>query len=85
MSLMITNPEFTVFTCLLIDKINTSAEKHQIMIILNTTEVKIFKLIKSNACIDEKVSITKKLFTLFMIIFISVQIKQLISFRILIY
>lgn len=47
MALMITNPAFTVFTCLLLDKINPVGEKHQIMIILNSTEVKIFKLIKS--------------------------------------
>lgn len=46
---MITNPEFIVYTCLLIDKINIPAEKFQIMIILNTIEVKIFKLIKSSA------------------------------------
>ncbi len=50
---MITNPENTVFTCLLISKINPFGEKFQIMIILNTIEIKIFKLIKSNLFIDK--------------------------------
>ncbi len=53
MSNMITNPEFTVFTCLLMDKVNLLAEKSQIMIILNLFEVKIFKLIKSSPCKKE--------------------------------
>lgn len=64
MSNMITNPEFTVFTCLLIDKVNHSAEKSQIMIILNLIEVKIFKLIKSNPCIKDNTSEKVNLFAL---------------------
>lgn len=44
---MILNPEFTVFTCLSLDKNNNSGDKSQIMIILNQVEIKIFKLIKN--------------------------------------
>jgi len=44
---MINSQEFSVFTCLLLDKINSANEKCQIMIFLNSKELKIYKLIKS--------------------------------------
>ncbi len=60
---MITNHELTVFTCLLLDKINSTGEKFEIMIILNTIEVKVFKLIKSSfiqAPLQNETKIDKK-------------------------
>jgi hypothetical protein len=48
---MIVNPEFTVFTCLLLEKGN-NVEKVQIMIILNNIEIRIFKLIKHSSIVD---------------------------------
>ena len=47
MSKIIKSKELNVFTCLIVEKNNTSNNKNQIIIVLNVKNIKIFRLIKS--------------------------------------
>ena len=47
MSKIIKSKELNVFTCLIVEKNNSSNDKNQIIIVLNVKNIKIFRLIKS--------------------------------------
>jgi hypothetical protein len=65
MSNIIKTKELNVFTCLIIEKNNSTNDKNnQIIIILNTDDVKIYRLIKSNKENKEEKIVRKFLYFL---------------------
>ena len=54
MSKIIKFKELNVFTCLIVEKNNSSNDKNQIIIVLNVKDIKIFRLIKSNGNSSEE-------------------------------